>query len=304
LAPAPAHAYHRWESLFSFADDEIVESSGFASSSGSDRVFYTHNDSGDSARFFVVDARGCTLVRYSLKGRDAVDWEDMARGPDEAGRSTLWFGDIGDNAADRALITVYAVAEPRVRAVDGRGPCAEPHEAATKSVRFDLVYEDGPHDAEALFVHPKTGRLYVVTKVYLAGETTSLYEAPRTMSRTKPNRLERVADLPIPQEPVVTSDPAHSLPLGTVGGQAVTGADMSPDATRVVVRTYHAAYEWKIRDGNPGRSLRAQPRRIQLPGQPQGEAISYSHGGRALLISSEDPLGDHPPVFTAADDEK
>jgi hypothetical protein len=38
------------------------------------------------------------------------------------------------------------------------------------AVRYDLQYEDGPHDAEALLIHPKTGHLFIVTKS-LAGSS-------------------------------------------------------------------------------------------------------------------------------------
>lgn len=92
-------------------DPRITESSGVAAGPG---VLWTHNDSGDSARFFALDRRCRTLATYSVVGARATDWEDMARGA-----GALWFGDIGDNASTRSGVVVYRVPEPRTRpAVD------------------------------------------------------------------------------------------------------------------------------------------------------------------------------------------
>ena len=53
--------------LFNFADSRITESSGLGTSSYGDGIVYTHNDSGDTARFFAVkcgwrDRRGLHLA--------------------------------------------------------------------------------------------------------------------------------------------------------------------------------------------------------------------------------------------------
>src|SRR4051794_20300739 len=77
-------------------DSRITESSGLAVGPG---VLWTHNDSGDSARFFALDRRCRTLATYTLPGVQATDWEDMARGG-----GYLWLGDIGDNSATRSTI--------------------------------------------------------------------------------------------------------------------------------------------------------------------------------------------------------
>src|SRR5687768_666059 len=87
LLPASAATAAVDPELCRFADDRITESSGAVTSSVSDGWFFTHNDSGDEARFFVVDRRCRTLATHTMPGVDSNDWEDMARGPDEAGVS-------------------------------------------------------------------------------------------------------------------------------------------------------------------------------------------------------------------------
>jgi hypothetical protein len=79
-AARPAvEAYDPEVELFRFRDKRIAESSGVVASSMQDKVVFTHNDAGDTARFFSVDSFGCALVTFTLKGADAIDWEDMVR---------------------------------------------------------------------------------------------------------------------------------------------------------------------------------------------------------------------------------
>jgi hypothetical protein len=190
-----------------------------------------------------------------LRGVRARDWEDIERGP----RRTLWLADIGDNRSTRNLgVLVHEVPEPT-------GPSA-----TLAAVSYRLRYEDGPHDAEALLISPRTGRLLVVTKSLAGGD---VYQAPAALGAGAVNVLRRVGHVDVPE---------------------VTAGDVSPDGTRVVLRNYTAAYEWDVRGDDVAAALRARPARIALPGQPQGEAITYSRDGAALLISSE---GVGQPVY-------
>ncbi len=191
--------------LFSFTDQRIGESSGLAASSDG-RYVYTHNDSGDSARFFKVDARGNTAAVYTLRGAKNIDWEDMATGADAAGRRVLYFGDIGDNTASRKEVDVYRVAEPAGGSAD------------VSWLRYRFAYPDGAHDAEALLVDPRTQRIYLATKTLLGGG--ELYAAPATLNLDGLNVLSRVRPVP----------------------SLVTSADFSPDGTRIVLLTYLSAY--------------------------------------------------------------
>src|SRR5437016_13960740 len=63
--------------LTSLTDKGITESSGVAPSQIADGVFYTFNDSGDSARFFKFNRNGKILHVYKLPNARNVDWEDM-----------------------------------------------------------------------------------------------------------------------------------------------------------------------------------------------------------------------------------
>ena len=257
---------------FSFTDERIAESSGLAASSTADGVVFTHNDSGDEARFFAVDASGRTVTTYVLPDVQARDWEDMARGPDEAGRSSLWLGDIGDNnaARDRGIL-VHRVPEP----VPG-----EADEVTTPApTSFRLRYPDGPGDAEGLAVSP-TGRLYVVGKP-LAGPAR-VYAAPQPLDPDGPNLLEEIGSVPVR---ATGTDGGPSI--GGLAQLLVTGADLSPDGSRFAVRTYTDVYEYAVPGGDLAAALEGEPVVSPLPETDQGEAIAYSRDGRSLLTSSE-----------------
>jgi hypothetical protein len=192
--------------LFRFADSRINESSGLGTSSYGDGIVYTHNDSGDTARFFAVNSAGATVAVYTLQGAVNHDWEDMATGTDAAGHPVLYFGDIGDNAATRSEIDVYQVPEPR-------GPSAN-----VPWVRYRFRYPDGAHNAEAMMVDPRSHRIYIASKAAVGqGE---LYEAPAAPSTTDINVLT----------------PVRPVPTLTTSG------DISPDGQHMVLLTYFRAY--------------------------------------------------------------
>ena len=148
-----------------FEDPDIVESSGLVAL---DDRFVTVNDSGDSARVFVVDADTGRTTSQVTWDADPVDLEALA----PAGPDAVWVGDIGDNRRGRESVTVTRVA------LDGSG---------TRS--YQLTYPDGPRDAEALLAHPRTGRLLVVSKTVFGGQ---VYAAPVELDPDRPNRMVAV----------------------------------------------------------------------------------------------------------------
>ena len=257
---------------FTFTDPRITESSGLATASTGDLVF-THNDSGSDARFFAVGPDGRTRTSYVLPGVEPRDWEDMARGPDEQGRSSLWLGDIGDNNAVRENgLLVHRVREPEP--TDREEVTTEP------PTSFRLRYPDGPSDAETLLVHPRTGRLHLVTKP-LAG-SPRVYAAPQPLDPTGPNVLERVAEA-TPQATGTAGGPG----IGTIANYLVTAGDIAPDGTRVAIRTYTDLYEWTVPGDDVAAAFDGEPTVTPLPPTEQGEGLAYAPDGRSVLLSTE-----------------
>jgi len=185
LGAAAAPVDHAQE-VFSFQDNEIIESSGLVDVNG---LVVTTNDSGDTGRVFTVDPADGRTVGVTHWG-DATDVEALAPRSD----GEVWVGDIGDNTESRDSIQVTAVPV-------GRG------DKDVDPPVYDLAYPDGPHNAETLMSDPATGRLYVATKGVLGG---TLYAAPARLSPDHPNRLEPLGDvLPVATDGAFLPDGKH-----------------------------------------------------------------------------------------------
>jgi hypothetical protein len=257
--------------VFHLSDPRIDEASGIAVGVTSPGVVYVQNDSGDSARFFALDARsGRTLAVYDVPGASNVDWEDIAVAPDAAGTPSLWLGDIGDNDAVRKQIEIYRVAEPKVSlAGDGATTSTGPAQV------WRLRYPTGPANAESLAVTPQ-GRAYLITKS-LSG-VSSVYAVPPTSDGGRVQTLSRVATLTF----TITGTPN---PFSIAGELTATGAAISADGTMLAVRTYSDAYFWRVGAGGVVAALKTHAARIALPSQPQGEGITFD--GQRVLLDSE-----------------
>jgi hypothetical protein len=266
--------------VFRIADARIAEASGIAPGLASPGVVYVQNDSGDTNRFFALDAHtGATAATVTVTGARNIDWEDIAAAPDAAGQPSVWLADIGDNSAVRNEIQVYRVAEPRVSAT------ARDRRLRTRPADvWRLRYPGGPVDAESLAVGPD-GTAYVMTKQL--GTSTVL----RLPARPDPSRvqlLSRVGQLNF--APTGTTNA-----FGLAGQLTATGASISAGGDLLVVRTYADAYLWRLAGGNLAAAVRRPPVRLALPQQPQGEGICV-RGGRLLLTSE----GQHSAVLAVA----
>ena len=67
----------------------LTEASGLVSGRVNPDLFWTHNDSGDTAGVFWLSRTGATKAIYNLSGISAKDWEDIAAGRDAMSKSTI-----------------------------------------------------------------------------------------------------------------------------------------------------------------------------------------------------------------------
>ncbi|WP_373195472.1 PE domain-containing protein [Mycobacterium marinum] len=246
----------------------LDEISGIESGVANPNIYWVHNDSGDTARVFAIDAKsGATLGTYTLSGAKASDWEDIAIGPGPVpGKSYLYLGDIGDNGLSRSAIAVYRVPEPIVT-----GTAANPVTTTLTGVdTLNLKYPDGPHNAEALMVDPRTGRMLIIDKT--SSGNPAIYSAPTGLASGSTTTLQDVGTL--------------ALPSGS--GYLVTGADVSPDGTQLAVRTYSHVYLWNRDPSQDIWMALAQPAVAgPTPNESQGEAIAFHPDGNGYVTVSE-----------------
>lgn len=237
------------------------EISGIVASKDHPGAFYTHNDSGDSARFFAMDAKGADLGTFDVTNATAVDWEDIGRGPCADGTgSCLYIADMGDNRATRSDYKLYRLKEPTT--LD-----AGKHAVTAEAIPFS--YPDGSNNAECLLVNPATGEIVVVTK---AASGSSAYKFPTPLVAGTPVTLEKVTDV-------------VALPDAL---QLVTGGDVKFDGSLAIVRTYGYAYGYPIQPGESlGQALAKAPCALPVATEQQGEALGFLLDGSGFVTTSE-----------------
>lgn len=165
---------------------------------------------------------------------------------------------VGTNRKGRDVIWLGDIGDnndswPNVEVVRIR----EPRKLRDRTVvgrTFRFTYEDGPHNAEALLAHGT--QLWVVSKQLASG---SMYRLPDPLQRGTVNIATRIGE-------------AEGL---------VTDASMTTDGTRYALRDYWTTWVFT------GQPMGEPAQQIPLPAQEQGEAMTWTADGSALLLASE-----------------
>ncbi|MFC8271325.1 WD40 repeat domain-containing protein [Streptomyces sp. NPDC057271] len=243
VAAAPAAAAEA-DQDFTIKDPRITESSGLAASRAHPGVYWTHNDQ-DAPLIYGIDSRtGETVATLTMKGVGTPrDMEAISVGPD----GDIYVGDIGDNRDGTwDHVWIYRFPEPK-----------QLRNQTVTAKQYDVKYADGPRNAEALMVHPKTGRVYIASK---NENTGGLYAGPERLSTAGTNVFRRVDDVPW-----------------------VTDGAFSPDGERLLLRGYFSAKEYVWKDGRLG----DEGTGAGAPFQGQAESVTYTRDGSALMFGSE-----------------
>ncbi len=248
-----------------------TELSGLAASHAIADLLWTHGDSGGDPMIYSVGGTDAAVHgTLKLSGATNTDWEDIATGPCAAGHC-IYVADTGDNNLSRSKVAIYEVVEPSVLPTGT---------ASITYVKYDVKYLDGPHNVESLFVDPRDGRSYVITKV--SAPDANVYEIPRVAGMT--NDAIYLATLDVP-----SADPR------------VTAADMYVDgcSARILVRAHDSLYELSGAPDATVPALLATPL-VPMPVavEPQGEAVAWRADGAAYFTTSE---GANPTLWRVDD---
>jgi len=256
------------EKLGEVEHEAVRESSGLAISRRADGILWTHNDSGDGPVLYAFDKTGAHRGAVMLDGVWAIDWEDLA-GAVLDDQPTLVVGDIGDNPRKRRRIAVYFIEEPTLDDAqlvrrDQRDVLPKVEPAA-----IHLTYPDRAYDAESLAIDPARRQLYLITKQFRGD-----------------NRPTAVFRADLPEQ--IDEQTIELTKIADLRYRAVTAADMSPDARRLVILSLGAAYVYfRAADEDWADALQRAPQRVRIPALQQGEAIAFGADGRTLYLTSE-----------------
>ncbi len=245
--------------------DTLDEITGMVATQQGIAVIEGHNDNPTQVKISILDAACKATVTNWTGGVDPVDPQDLTVGSDGA----FWVCDCGDSDASRARIAVE-------KAPAGGG--------AASIYRF--TYPGGPLNAQAM-VLSKTDMPIILAQE--AGGKTGIYSVTELPPVNSPDSgtegpLTRVGEFTPKQT-------GTANPKGVVGEAIVTGAAKSADGKFVVIRTLSDAYEFTVgEDGDIVNAITATvPNVTPLPGEPQGEAISYTADGTKLITLSVMP---------------
>ncbi|MEO6515019.1 MAG: hypothetical protein ABIP18_05155 [Steroidobacteraceae bacterium] len=256
----------------------IMEASGIALSRSASRLY--HINDGDGAFFHVTDIQGGALQTVRVTGFMPQDIEDLGLGP--CGTSTcLYLADTGDNAVRRQSVQIAVIKE-----TERFGAEVAPERVITAR------YPDGPHDAEAIAIHP-SGDLLLATKMRRGEQGPSLLFrlSAAQLAAGGEQTFAVVGTIPVP---------ALTEQLEQSPRRVVTAMNISPDGRRFVLLTYDAVIEFAVdlKAGLPdnwveGKTHHAAP----IAALIQAEAIAYERDGRSILYSTESVRGSAAPLM-------
>lgn len=232
-----------------------------------DNLFFVHNDSGDTSRFFAIDAKGNLLSTLYFKGDPSVkhsgvtDCEDMAGGPGPLkDKSYIYLGDIGDNGANRPYVKVYRFLEPDKLSGNMH----------IKTETVNLKYPNGAQDAETLMIDPVLKELIIITK---RQDTVGIYSASLFFKNGDTVTMKKQGGLFLPGKGLF---------------KYVVSGDISLDGRQVIIKTYTNVYYW-LRNGKEpiAQTLKRIPAKLPYTMEPQGEAVGFTPDGKAYYCISE-----------------
>ncbi len=266
-------------------EPSLDELSGIVESHGQPGVFFVHNDSGDSPRFFAIDLEGRLLAIFTLPSVPLLlDAEDIAVGPGPGGQRYVYLGDTGNNFASMGLgiprrkAVLYRIPEPNVRP----GPRSRevPLEDVTPIV---FTFPEGARDVEAFVIDPIAGDALLISR-QRDGRS-------QLLTATAAQLAQGGGELQLAGRLVFGKPPLDGSPMPT-------SADISADGSRVVVRTYSSVFAFDRRsDESLVSALSRPPRHLASPDEGQGEAIALTDAGRAFVTIAE---GRRPRIWCGA----
>ncbi len=158
------------------ASTAITELSGLAASVSLEGVLWGHNDSGAPATVYAIGADGSGRAAHQRRRRRGHRLGRHDAGPRSRRRLRGVLALRGRHRRQlqpTQSVTVYGFREP------------DPADGTATAFGVELVYPDGPHDAESLLSDPVSGDLFIVTKEQVNRREAEGLPSGSTASQTR-----------------------------------------------------------------------------------------------------------------------
>lgn len=235
-------------------DNRLPEASGLASSIVNPGYLWTHNDGQNPAEVFLIDTTAHVKMVCKLPV-DNRDWEDIAVGAGpEAGKTYVYLGEIGDNAAVFDTKFIYRFEEPAA-------------DADTKEIvltdTLKIQMSDGKRDTETMMIDPLTNDLYLISK---REDSVGVYKVPQPFTN-KIMIAQKVAVIPFFK---------------------IVAGSFSSDGLEILLKDYDHVYYWKRSKDEPlEQVLLRKPEELPYEREAQGEAMTWKRDGSGYYTLSE-----------------
>ncbi|CAN5360860.1 hypothetical protein BH20BAC1_BH20BAC1_28310 [soil metagenome] len=222
----------------------IKEASGIAASRTSPGDLWVVEDSDNPNEIILIGNDGKVKNRCVLLGAVNRDWEEICFSDD-----SLYVGDIGDNAMLFGSYTFYVFSEPSANT------------DTVKNIRtVSFKYPDGSHNAEAFFVDPGTGDIYIITK------------------NDQPSYIYKLS---FPYSSAINT----CTKIGEMKYSQVVSSAISTSGAEMIVKTYDKLNYYT---GNNSQtiveSLLQTPVRLPYGREPHDKPSVFRHHGMAILL--------------------
>ena len=243
---------------------QIQEASGIVASYRNKGFLWTHNDSGDRNRIFLLNANGKGTREYNLEGATNRDWEaiSMAQFPEGY---FLYFGEIGDNNAVHPESAIYRVPEPDITATTAQ------YTTLKNVQKITFTYPDGPRDAECFLIDQSSKDIFIISK---RENNKRLYKLSYPQSYTQTTTAEFVQELNFSNIP---GTPSY-----------ITDGNISVDNKEIIIKNYLQIFHWRknTNESIPD-ALKRTPTILPYTAEPQGEGVCFAQDGGGYYTISE-----------------
>lgn len=253
-------------------------------------------EDGATTYILVINRSNASLAgKWTISGITTSDIEDIASAKVN-GISYIWLADTGDNANARSTIKLIRVEEPTV--IGSNGTIST---NTTITCQFPAANIPSHKDIECIFADPDTGDIYFITKRI---SPVKCYRLQFAESYSGTQTLEFLGNL--------TNDATFNTISNTYTNNNgyVTGGDISPNGSEIILRSYSQLYYWyrnkasetiyealsraydnmlthSYVGGGGSPTLTTAPKCLHPNQEPQGESVAFDYEGVNIYTCSE-----------------